>query len=147
MDQQLIFQASSSIGSFSGNARIELQHISSCGLPGLATWTGRPDWSTPSTPVHDRDGALPSDLQLAARRHVAVMARAAAARGSGVGAPKLVLRETGRITVASCRVATAPHARARFDWSVYVEPEHSRVVLVVNPTEELPRSVGIGLAT
>ena len=95
-DRYLISLASSCIGSHRGEPGIEAQPSAPCGLPGGVPWTERPDRSTPSTPVHDRDGALPSDLQLAARRHVAVMARAAA-RGSGMGAPKLVLRKTGHV--------------------------------------------------
>ena len=55
-DQYLIVLAISCIGSFRGEAHIESQASSPCGLPGGVPWTERPDRSTPSTPVHDRGG-------------------------------------------------------------------------------------------
>ena len=50
-DQYLIALAISCIGSFRGEAHIESQASSPCGLPGGVPWTERPDRSTPSAPV------------------------------------------------------------------------------------------------
>ena len=57
-DQYLIVLARSCIGSFRGEAHIESQASSPCGLPGGVPWTERPDRSTPSAPVLRRVGNL-----------------------------------------------------------------------------------------
>ena len=80
-DQYLIVLAISCIGSFRGEAHIESQASSPCGLPGGVPWTERPDRSTPSTPVHERVRDERREIYLAVRRHVGRMARAAETRG------------------------------------------------------------------
>ena len=55
-DQYLIVLAISCIGSFRGEAHIESQASSPCGLPCGVPWTEHPDRSSPSAPVLRRAG-------------------------------------------------------------------------------------------
>mgnify|MGYP006903444768 FL=1 len=55
-DQYLIVLARSCIGSFRGEAHIESQASSPCGLPCGVPWTEHPDRSSPSAPVLRRAG-------------------------------------------------------------------------------------------
>ena len=70
-DQYLIVLAISCIGSFRGEAHIESQASSPCGLPCGVPWTEHPDRSSPSAPVPLRDGVLPSDLDSELWHHMA----------------------------------------------------------------------------
>ena len=70
-DQYLIVVAISCIGSFRGEAHIESQASSPCGLPCGVPWTEHPDRSSPSAPVPLRDGVLPSDLDSELWHHMA----------------------------------------------------------------------------
>ena len=91
-DQYLIVLAISCIGSFRGEAHIESQASSPCGLPGGVPWTERPDRSTPSAPVLQRVRVERRQLYLQVRHHLAVMAQAAEPHGSGRCRRKVFLR-------------------------------------------------------
>ena len=89
-DQYLIALAISCIGSFRGEAHIESQASSPCGLPGGVPWTERPDRSTPSAPVLQRVRVERRQLYLGVRHHLAdnsfrdvVKSQNAAANGAG----------------------------------------------------------------
>ena len=64
----------------------------SCWTARSATWTGRPDRSTPSAPVHERVGDERRQLYSRRCRHMARMARAAETRENGRRARQVVLR-------------------------------------------------------
>ena len=70
-DQYLIALAISCIGSFRGEAHIESQASSPCGLPGGVPWTERPDRSTPSAPVLQRVRVERRKLYGGGRHHLA----------------------------------------------------------------------------
>ena len=91
-DQYLIVLAISCIGSFRGEAHIESQASSPCGLPCGVPWTEHPDRSSPSAPVLRRAGVERRQLYRGGRHHLAVMAQAAEPHGSGRCRRKVFLR-------------------------------------------------------
>ena len=70
-DQYLIVLAISCIGSFRGEAHIESQASSPCGLPCGVPWTEHPDRSSPSAPVLRRAGVERRQLYLRGRHELA----------------------------------------------------------------------------
>ena len=70
-DQYLIVLAISCIGSFRGEAHIESQASSPCGLPCGVPWTEHPDRSSPSAPVLRRAGVERRQLYLPVRHDLA----------------------------------------------------------------------------
>ena len=70
-DQYLIVLAISCIGSFRGEAHIESQASSPCGLPCGVPWTEHPDRSSPSAPVLRRAGAERRQLYRGGRHDLA----------------------------------------------------------------------------
>ena len=70
-DQYLIVLAISCIGSFRGEAHIESQASSPCGLPCGVPWTEHPDRSSPSAPVLRRAGVERRQLYLGVRHELA----------------------------------------------------------------------------
>ena len=70
-DQYLIVPAISCIGSFRGEAHIESQASSPCGLPCGVPWTEHPDRSSPSAPVLRRAGVERHHLYLGVRHELA----------------------------------------------------------------------------
>ena len=91
-DQYLIVLANSCSGSFRGEPGIEAQLIQSIMHRRRRAWTGRPERSTPSTPMHTRVRDERCQLYLPVRRHMARMARAAETRENGLARRKVVLR-------------------------------------------------------